>query len=67
MQNENTTTERFLTKRAAADLCGVSLRTLGHWIASRALRVVRLSPRCIRIDPADLREFIERRRSAEAN
>jgi hypothetical protein len=45
----------------------VSLRTLGHWIASRALRVVRLSPRCIRIDPADLREFIERRRSAEAN
>jgi excisionase family DNA binding protein len=43
----------------AAARLGVARRTVQGWIAARRLRVVRLSPRCVRVDPADLARFLE--------
>ena len=37
-------------------------RTLRAWIASGKLQVVRLSSRCLRVDPRDLQELIEHRK-----
>ena len=51
--------ERLLTKPQAAELLGVSARQLDYFIGAGKLRVVRLSRNMTKIDPADLRAFIE--------
>jgi hypothetical protein len=54
--------ERLLTKRDAADVCGVCPRSIDNFISRGELRVVRLGTRTM-IDPRDLREFIESMKS----
>lgn len=49
----------LLTLRDAAKYLGVCERTIRATIAARLLRCVRIG-RAVRIDPADLRAFIER-------
>lgn len=40
---------RFLTITEVAQTCGVSRNTVGKWIASGLLTVVRLGKRCVRV------------------
>ena len=54
----------LLTAIQAAGRLAVSLRTLRALIAAGKLRVIRLSPRSLRIDPVDLAVFIDERRTA---
>jgi excisionase family DNA binding protein len=53
---------RLLTKEEAADLLGVSERTVHTIIQRKELRVVRISG-LIKIDPEDLRKYIESAKS----
>jgi excisionase family DNA binding protein len=53
--------ERLLTKHQAADVLGVCPRTIDNFIARRELRVVRLGRRT-KIDPSDLRRFIDEKK-----
>jgi len=50
---------RLLTKKEAGDRLGLCERSVTSLIASGRLRVVRLSPRAVRVDPLDLQRFIE--------
>ena len=51
--------EPLLTYRAAAKLLGVTERTLWSMVDRGELPSVRFG-RCVRIDPADLRAFVNR-------
>jgi excisionase family DNA binding protein len=53
------TVEALLTYRQAAKVLGVTERTIWTLVDRGALPVVRFG-RSVRIDPADLRAFIER-------
>lgn len=50
--------ERMLTELEAADVLGISARTLWQLRKDEKVRAVRIG-RSVRYDPADLREFIE--------
>ncbi len=52
----------LLSVDQAARRLGVSRRTVQAWVSGSKLAVIRLSPRCLRIDPADLAAFVEARR-----
>jgi len=61
--------ERLLTIPEVASLLTVSRRTIEGFIANGKLRVVRLSARCVRVRPTDLRSFVSgrmERRAGEA-
>ena len=49
-----------LTVQEAASRLRVSRRFLENQIKGGRLRVVRLSPRCVRVRSADLGEYVER-------
>jgi excisionase family DNA binding protein len=51
--------DRLLTYRQAAKVLGVTERTVWSLVNAGTLPAVRFG-RCVRIDPADLRAFIER-------
>lgn len=53
------TVEALLTYRQAGEILGVTDRTVWEYVDSGKLRNVRFG-RSVRIDPADLRDFIER-------
>lgn len=55
--------ERLLTYREAGKLLGVTERTLWTLVDQGALPAVRFG-RSVRIDPADLRRFIDRSKSS---
>ena len=57
---------RLLTIAAAAVRLDITARTLRSWIAAGHLTVLRLSPRCVRIEERELERFIASRR-AEAS
>jgi excisionase family DNA binding protein len=44
----------------AATRVGVSRRFIEHQIKAGRLSVIRLSPRCVRIRPSDLADYLER-------
>ena len=50
-----------MTKHQAAEVLGVCPRTVDNFIARRELRVVRLGRRT-KIDPSDLRRFIDEKK-----
>ena len=52
----------LLTLAEVARRLGISPRSLSRLIASGDLPVVRLSSRVIRVSPADLADYIERKR-----
>ena len=54
--------DRLLTLREAASRLGISERTLRAWAASGRMPCVRLSSRCVRVDPRDLEKYIAARR-----
>lgn len=56
-----TPTGKLIERQAAADLLGVSPRTVDRWIASGALRAHRLG-RLVRIALRDLEDFVRDRR-----
>lgn len=56
-------TPLLLTYRQAAELLQVSDRTVWALVNDGKLRAVRFAGRTVRIDPADLREFINRSKS----
>lgn len=43
----------------AADYCDVSYRTVRRWVASGRLRAVRVGPRLIKLDLAELEAFLQ--------
>jgi len=57
------TLERLLTYREAGKLLGVTDRTVYALVAAGDLPAVRFG-RSVRIDPADLREYIDARKTA---
>ncbi len=59
MTNQTPTIERMLTYRETAKLLGVTDRTVWQLVKDDQLPAVRFN-RSVRIDPADLRRFIER-------
>lgn len=56
--------EPLLHAKEAARVLGISERTFWSLVSGGKLPVVRLSARCVRVDPKDLAEFIDARRSA---
>jgi predicted site-specific integrase-resolvase len=53
----------LLTLREAARLLSVAVRTLQAWRAVGRLRVVALSARCIRVEPAEVARLISESRT----
>jgi excisionase family DNA binding protein len=43
----------------AADRCGVSYRTVRRWIASGQLNAVRVGPKLLKVDAADLAALLQ--------
>ena len=56
----------LLNYKAAARLLGVSDRTIYEFVRQGHLPSVRLGNRSVRIDPGDLRNFIESRKTVSA-
>jgi excisionase family DNA binding protein len=57
--------EPLLTKKATAGLLGVSLRTVERLVVAGELPVVKLG-NLVRIDPRDLREYIDKNKGRPA-
>jgi len=57
--------DRLLTYRQAAEVLGVSERTIWTLVDQGTLPAVRFG-RSVRIDPADLRAFIDRAKAGES-
>jgi len=55
---------RCHTPRQAAELLGVSPDSVRRWIESNELHAVRLGPRTLRIENAELERFLARKRQA---
>jgi excisionase family DNA binding protein len=51
----------FLTRQGVADRLGVSLRVVDKWLANGLLPYLKLG-RAVRIDPADVDEFLANHR-----
>ena len=51
--------QRLLSKREAAELLGVSERTVDNYRSAGRLRAVKIGPGAVRFDPCDLRAFID--------
>jgi excisionase family DNA binding protein len=51
--------ERLLTIKEVADLTGLAVGTLYHFVADKRIPVVRLSKRCVRFRPSDLRKWLD--------
>lgn len=52
--------EKLLTVDEAADILGVTRRTLERWMAARKVPFVRLAAGTIRFRPCDLARYIDR-------
>jgi excisionase family DNA binding protein len=51
--------ERLLTINEVADLTGLAVGTLYHFVSQKRIPVVRLSKRCIRFRQSDLSDWIQ--------
>ncbi len=60
MQHEATTYPKLLTYDAAAQVLGVSKRTLQRYIRDSWLKVVTITSRTRRISPIELAAFVQR-------
>jgi excisionase family DNA binding protein len=50
---------KLISPQAAADLCDVDTRTVRRWIAAGRLNAVRVGPRLIKIDVAELDKIMQ--------
>ncbi|MCA9316112.1 MAG: helix-turn-helix domain-containing protein [Planctomycetes bacterium] len=55
-------TAPLLTIPEVAARLKVSVRTVRAWIAARRLAVVRLGPRCVRVEPTEVERLLEEAR-----
>ena len=53
---------QLLKKTQVAKILGLSVRTVNTILAEGKLQSIRVSERAVRIDPADLRRYIDSRR-----
>lgn len=60
------TTGYLLSYKAAGKVLGCSDRSIYQYVRDGELRSVRLGNRSVRIDPNDLRAFIESRKTGKA-
>lgn len=60
------TTGYLLSYRAAGKVLGCTERTIYQFVRDGELRSVRLGNRSVRVDPADLKRFIEGRKTGKA-
>jgi excisionase family DNA binding protein len=51
--------ERLLTISEVAELTGLAIGTLYHFVSEKRIPVVRLSKRCIRFRQSDLSDWIQ--------
>jgi excisionase family DNA binding protein len=51
--------ENLLSIQDVAELTGLSVGTLYHWVSQRRIPVVRFSARCIRFRRADIESWLE--------
>jgi excisionase family DNA binding protein len=51
--------ERLLTINEVADLTGLAVGTLYHFVSQKRIPVVRLSKRCIRFRQSDLSDWFQ--------
>lgn len=59
MSPETMRNERLLTIREVAEMTGLAVGTLYHFVTERRIPVVRLSKRCVRFRYSDLLEWVE--------
>ncbi len=57
--------EKLLSKVETASFLGISVRALERLIQRRQIRVIRLSSRCVRIQPKELTRFLDDRRDRQ--
>jgi excisionase family DNA binding protein len=55
--------EKLLTLDEAAELIGVSRRTVNRLKADGELKTITIGPFVVRVDPRDLRAFLDARKS----
>lgn len=53
--------EKLLDKKEVAEILGVRQKTLERWVQERRIPYVKLTPKCIRFYPADIRAFVEKK------
>lgn len=56
---DDTKSDRLLTINEVADMTGLTVGTLYHFVSQKRIPVVRLSKRCIRFRKSDLSNWIE--------
>jgi excisionase family DNA binding protein len=56
---DDTNRNRLLSVNEVAELTGLAVGTIYHFVSERRIPVVRLSSRCIRFRYADLMEWID--------
>lgn len=52
--------DRLLTIREVAEITGLTVGTLYHFVSEKRIPVVAISARCVRFHPAQLDEWLER-------
>jgi excisionase family DNA binding protein len=55
---------RLLTITEVAELTGLSVGTLYHFVSAKRIPVIRFSSRCLRFRPSDLEAWFETKRQA---
>ena len=59
MTSDSLDPERLLTINEVAELTGLAVGTLYHFVSERRIPVIRLSKRCIRFRQSDLSDWIQ--------
>ena len=58
--------QRKLTRKECCQILDISMNTLGRYIQSGYLKVIKLGPRLVRVDPESVRNLLENGIPAEA-
>jgi excisionase family DNA binding protein len=52
--------EKLMDKIEVADILAVKVKTLERWVQENRIPHVRLTPKCVRFIPSDIRAFLEK-------
>lgn len=53
--------ERLLNKKEVAQVFGVTVKAVDKWGSSRQLPFIRLSRRCVRFRPIEIKHYLDKR------